>query len=109
MGIFGSRSWWEDDLSKNAGSIGQALGQVITGQMPADFLNDVMGVSLDPIKSAYAAAAEEGKSKKAEKIIWRSIEFPAEHWCELRGVPKSVAWNETRALKDMILTSCQTD
>lgn len=80
---------------------------MITGRMPADFLDDVMSVNVEQISQAYAAALNEGKEKKAAKIIWKRIEFPAEIACESAGISKSAAWNGSRALKDSILASCQ--
>lgn len=62
---------------------------------------------MEKIKPAFAAAVEDGKEKKAEKILWKGIEYPAEMACKMTNISPAPAWHESRALKDLVLASCR--
>lgn len=104
--MFSRKPAWQKDLEAYSYGVGSAFAQVATGQMPPDFLEDVIEGGQPPFREAYQAAAREGAEAKAEKVIRKEIKLAAESFLRAGGAPAHGARDEISTITSRVLAGC---
>lgn len=97
MGLF-SRLQCEEDLAKACRSVGSAAGAVAVGQMPHDFLVQVVEYHQEKLPLLFAEARQQKGERKAMKIACDTVAIWVGAPLDARNLPSRQAKQDAKEL-----------